>query len=133
MEGEHMKVLAVLGLLVTQAAVANDSLEKDYKGLTDKGEICSVRLRDSEGSASFSYLDDGKRKSCVISHERYYLTNRRDDGYPFGTVGDKSGFKSCKVQVHFDDDGIRRLRMGFKSIFNPFHIYKDCNIDSDTL
>ena len=69
----------------------------------------------------------------LISYDRYYLTNRRDDGFAFGTVGDKSGFKSCKVQVYFSNDGVKRLRMGLKSIFNPFHSYKDCNFKSDTL
>lgn len=128
-----MKALLALGLMISFSVIANDSLEKEYKGLTDEGEVCTVRLRDSEGSASFSYLDGGDRKSCVISYDRYYLSNRRDDGLSFGTVGDKSGFKSCKVQVHFVQDGIKRLRMGLKSIFNPFHSYEDCNIQSDTL
>jgi len=128
-----MKALVALGLLFSLSAMANDSLEKEYKGLTDEGEACTVSLHDSAGSASFSYLDGGNRKSCVISYDRYYLADRRDDGLAFGTVGDKSGFKSCKVQVHFSEDGVKRLRMGLKSIFNPFHSYKDCNFKSDTL
>lgn len=128
-----MKALIAIGFLVSLSVSANDSLEKEYKGLTDEGEVCTVRLRDSEGSASFSYLDGGDRKSCVISYDRYYLTDRREDGYSYGTVGDKSGFKSCKVQVYFSEDGLKRLRMGLKSIFNPFHSYEDCNIKSDTL
>lgn len=124
-----MKLLFVTLFLAT-SAFANDSLEQTYSGVTDTGETCTVRLRDSEGSASFTYHDGGDRRSCGLSYDRYYLTNMRDDGRTFATVSDKSGFKSCKVQVYFGAQGeLTRLRMGLKSIFNPFHIYKDCKLN----
>lgn len=124
-----MKAMVLIGLLTSMTVFATDSLERDYAGVTDKNEKCSLRLRDSEGSASFTYFDDGGRKSCAITYDRYELTNARDDGYSFGTVKGKSSFKSCKVQVYFGENGkLTRLRMGLKSIFSPFHVYTDCKV-----
>ena len=124
-----MKILLAL-VFVTTSVYANDSLEQTYHGLIDTGEECVVRLQDSSGSASFTYHEDGKRKSCALTYDRYHFTDARDDGSPFATVSDKTSFKSCKLQVHFNQDGsISRLRMGLKSIFNPFHIYKDCQLN----
>tara|TARA_R110000868_G_scaffold117600_14_gene312471 strand:+ start:11392 stop:11787 length:396 start_codon:yes stop_codon:yes gene_type:complete len=131
-----MKIAALLCLFASFNVFANDSLEKDYIGATTEGEICRIRIRDSQGSASFHYREGGESKSCSFTYDRYFLTNQRDDGRTYSTLSDKFGFKSCKMQVYYsEEEGVARIRMGLKSIFNPFHKYEECRLasSSDTL
>ena len=124
-----MKALTLVIWFIAFGAFANESLERDYVGMTDNNAVCTVRFRDSEGSASFHYREGGDSKACGFSYDRYYLTNQLDDGHSSASIKDKSGFRSCKLQVYFTADGqVKRLRMGQKSILSPFYSYKDCKL-----
>lgn len=130
-----MKVILFFSLLISVSTYANDSLERDYIGATSEGEICKIRIRDSQGSASFHYRESGESKSCTFTYDRYYLTNQRDDGRTYSTIKDKSGFRSCKMLIYYSsDEKVSRIRMGQKSIFSPFHSYEECYLaNSDAL
>lgn len=129
-----MKLVLLMTFLMSFNLWANDSLEREYIGATDQGDICRINIRDSRGSASFHYREDGKSKSCTFSYDLYSLTSDRDDGRIFSTISSKSGFKKCKMQVYFEDkEKVSRLRMGIKSIFSPFTSYEECNLALDPL
>lgn len=130
-----MKVILFFSLLISVSTYANDSLERDYIGATSEGEICKIRIRDSQGSASFHYRESAESKSCTFTYDRYYLTNQRDDGRTYSTIKDKSGFRSCKMLIYYSsDEKVSRIRMGQKSIFSPFHSYEECYLaNSDAL
>lgn len=128
-----MKIIVLISLLCSLAVAANDSLEREYIGATDKGDICRINIRDSRGSASFHYREDGKSKSCAFTYDLYSLTSDRDDGRFYSTISSRSGFRTCRMQVYFENrQKVSRIRMGIKSIFSATR-YEECHLSLDPL
>ncbi len=128
-----MKLILLMTFLASFQVYANDSLEREYIGATDEGQICRINIRDSRGSASFHYREGGKSKSCAFAYDLYYLTGQRDDGRFFSTISSKSGFKTCRMQVFFENrEKVSRIKMGIKSIFSATR-YEECHLSLDPL
>lgn len=128
-----MKFVLILCMMSSFSVMANDSLEREYIGATSNGDICRINIRDSRGSASFHYREDGKSKSCAFSYDLYSLTTDRDDGRLYSIISSKSGFKTCRMQVYFENrEKVSRIKMGIKSIFSATK-YEECHLSLDPL